>query len=134
VPSPPERTQRLQFPAEPTAVQRAREALRDALTDAQVDAARQRDALLIVSELITNAIQHGSGTDDEIELSWHIDGGMLGVCVTDAARARRTPIVLTPDEERPDGRGLRIVDQLADAWHERIVAGRREVTFKLRLE
>ena len=41
-------------------------------------------------------------------------------------------MALTPDERRPAGRGLQIVEQLA-AWSERVVDGRREVRAELLL-
>jgi len=87
-----------------------------------------------MSELITNAIQHGSGADDEIEVRWSLSGGKLRLWVSDAARGRGTPVALTPDEERARGRGLRIVDQLAHSWGEQIVGGRREVMIELHVQ
>jgi hypothetical protein len=39
-------------------------------------------------------------------------------------------VALSPDERRSAGRGLQIVEQLAD-WSERVVDGRREVRAEL---
>jgi anti-sigma regulatory factor (Ser/Thr protein kinase) len=130
---PTEKTERLLLDSEPLAIQQTRTRLRETLERAGVAAARQRDALLIVSELVTNAIEHGSGERDEIEVAWTLSSGTLRVAVIDAARGAGRPVTLTPNEERPRGRGLHIVDQLADWWDERIIGGRREVAFQLHL-
>ena len=123
---------RLVLRAEPEVVRYARDGLREALEEAAVARSRREEALLLCSELVTNAIQHGSGWDDEVEVAWSIANGALRVAVVDAARGA-VPVVLTPSEERSRGRGLRLVDQLADSWGERIVGGRREVAFHLQL-
>jgi two-component sensor histidine kinase len=98
-----------------------------------VPEARQPDALLLFSELISNALQHGSSEGDQVDVAWTLRGDLLEVAVLDCARAATAPTSLTPSEERPAGRGLQIVDRLAEWWGDRIVGGRREVAFRLRL-
>src|SRR5262245_47186342 len=124
---------RLVLPADPSAVRKARRLLTELLEEAGVPAGQRSDALLLANELMANAVQHGSRENDAIEIVCTIERDVLRVTVFDAARSGRTPAVLTPDEERAQGRGLRLVDQLADSWNEQIVGGRREVGFSLRL-
>jgi anti-sigma regulatory factor (Ser/Thr protein kinase) len=124
---------RLLIPANASAVPQARRHLRDTLERAGIEPRRQQDALLLLSELVGNAIRHGSREGDPIELVWTIERDTLRVAVLDCARAASVPVALTPSEARAEGRGLRIVDQLADWWDERIVGGRREVAFRLGL-
>ena len=129
----PDETERVLLEAQPEAVRTARARLRAALERAAVPSARHHEPLLLVSELVTNAIQHGSSQGDQIEVSWTISNGTLRLAVVDAARGSDAPVALTPSEDRVHGRGLHVVDQLADRWEERIVGGRRQVSFRREL-
>jgi anti-sigma regulatory factor (Ser/Thr protein kinase) len=100
------------------------------LQEAGVEESRRFEALLVTSELVTNALSHGSRPGDEISVDVSLEGERLLIGVRDAARGGSTPVALTPDEQRPSGRGLAMVDWLAD-WSERIVDGRREVRAEL---
>ncbi len=120
------------LPAEPASVAAARSFLDRALEEAGIEHARRADALLVTSELVTNAITHGSGPGDWISVALRLEMGRLRIRVLDGARGRTVPVALTPDEQRPGGRGLSIVDRLAE-WSERIVDGRREVCAELTL-
>jgi anti-sigma regulatory factor (Ser/Thr protein kinase) len=82
------------------------------------------DAVVIASELATNAIRHGTPTatgDAEggtgggrIELSWCLQASRLICVVTDQTG---TPPALAPsDPEAESGHGLQIVGALAVAW------------------
>ena len=112
--------------AEPAAVGQARALLEKTLVDASVDPARSFEAMLVTSEIVSNAISHGSRPGDVIEIAFELVAGRLTIIVRDPARARNGPVMFTPDETRPAGRGLLIVDRLAD-WSERVCEGRREV-------
>jgi len=114
------------------AAARARALLEHTLAEAGVEASRRFEALLVTSELVANAVTHGSRPGDEISLDLSLEGTLLRIAVRDAARGRTIPSALTPDEQRQDGRGLAVVDWLAD-WSERIVDGRREVRAELTL-
>ncbi|MCG8968340.1 SpoIIE family protein phosphatase [Streptomyces sp. CL12-4] len=74
------------------------------------------DALVIVSELVTNAVVH-AGTDVEVVLRLE-ETGTLVVEATDhhPARAPRDGDRETPDETPEYGRGLRLVAALSEAW------------------
>lgn len=120
------------LPAEPDAAARARALLEHTLAAAGVEASRRFEAVLVTSELVANAVTHGSRPGDEISLEVSLDGTLLRIAVRDAARGRTIPSALTRDEQRLAGRGLAVVDWLAE-WSERIVDGRREVRAELTL-
>ncbi|MFJ5773308.1 SpoIIE family protein phosphatase [Streptomyces sp. NPDC093094] len=71
------------------------------------------DALVVVSELVTNAVVH-AGTDIELHCRLEPDDAALVVEVTDRHPVR--PPRGTPAETREHGRGLRLVAGLAEAW------------------
>ncbi|MEU3945898.1 ATP-binding protein [Streptomyces sp. NPDC029526] len=86
----------------------------------QVTAARLRycglealvdDATLIVSELVTNAIQHGEGA--QVTLTVTVRDGFLRLAVHDETTGR--PVIRTADDYAERGRGLFLVDRLAAA-------------------
>lgn len=77
----------------------------------QLDLLVQDDIALMVSEVCTNAILHGSGP---FVVSVECDDQLLSVSVTDHGAGG---VVLRPSQGlEPRGRGLRIVDQLASEW------------------
>ncbi|MEO6885162.1 MAG: ATP-binding protein, partial [Jatrophihabitantaceae bacterium] len=71
------------------------------------------DALLIVSELVTNAIRHGQ---PDIFLSLRNDPPRVGVAIQDAGRHMPRLTDFAPGNTEPTGRGLLVVDALADDW------------------
>jgi anti-sigma regulatory factor (Ser/Thr protein kinase) len=119
--------------AEPESVPRARALLTRFLDAEGIEGDVRRNVLLVASELVTNAISHGSGPGDEIGISYTIKGEFLCISVRDAIRGSSVPVALTADDQRADGRGLTLVDRLAH-WSERVVDGRREVRAEVRLQ
>lgn len=74
----------------------------------------EREAFeLVVSELFTNAIRHGTG---EVSVRLALDDGIVRVEVSD--EGGRRPVVRVPDTtgNDPGGWGLQLVGQLADDW------------------
>ncbi|MER7467876.1 ATP-binding protein [Streptomyces sp. NPDC097981] len=69
------------------------------------------DAHLVVTELVTNALLHGDG---EISVRIRFAECYLHVAVHDGSTACPVPRISTPDDE--SGRGLVLVDALADDW------------------
>lgn len=74
-----------------------------------------RDAELLVSEIVTNAIRHGQPS---VSLQLRLDPPGIGVSVhdhgdVDAMPAGDTPV---PDVNQPGGRGLLIVRTVATEW------------------
>ncbi|MBV9592331.1 MAG: ATP-binding protein [Actinobacteria bacterium] len=71
------------------------------------------DALVIVSELVTNAVRHGR---PEIVLSVREEPPGIGVAVQDSGPELPQWPVHPPADDDPHGRGLLIVDALASRW------------------
>ncbi|MEU0657336.1 ATP-binding protein [Streptomyces albogriseolus] len=69
------------------------------------------DAKLIVSELVTNAIQHGGGV--QVTFTMTVRDGFLHLAVHDGTPCR--PVVRSAPEDAECGRGLFLVDWLASA-------------------
>jgi anti-sigma regulatory factor (Ser/Thr protein kinase) len=105
-------TTRLELPSQPTSPGEARrfvgEVLRDhgVATDEVLEA-----ALLLTSELVTNAVLHAEGT---INVDVDLDLTAVRVEVGDASLESPTPRGTDPDET--SGRGLHLVDAMARAW------------------
>lgn len=74
------------------------------------------DALIVISEMIANAVSHGLPTSDgTVEISWTINGDLLELSVFDAGEgASLKPIDF--DEDSLSGRGLSIINRVADRW------------------
>jgi anti-sigma regulatory factor (Ser/Thr protein kinase) len=74
------------------------------------------DALIVISEMIANAVSHGEpGKDGTIEISWALSGSLLELSVLDGGEGGSLkPIDF--DEDSLSGRGLSIINRLADRW------------------
>lgn len=70
----------------------------------------------IVAELAANAMLHGRvpGRDFRLSLAVH-DDRLLRIAVTDTL-GERLPLLAPPAEDAESGRGLLIVEALADRW------------------
>jgi anti-sigma regulatory factor (Ser/Thr protein kinase) len=110
----------------PASVGLARSLVRESLAAFDGDA---RDvALLLTSELVTNAILHAR---TPVQLGVLVDGGRALVCVAD--RLPESP-ALSPrahSHDRPGGRGLALVEDLADTWGTTTYRGGKTVWFVL---
>jgi anti-sigma regulatory factor (Ser/Thr protein kinase) len=100
----------LNLPRVPVSVARARAGirpLREALGN------RYEDAVLLVSELVTNAVRHGEGAMVRLEA-----GVRHGTCrfeIIDGGNGFEPPEFIS-DPGMIGGRGLPIVDAISDAW------------------
>jgi anti-sigma regulatory factor (Ser/Thr protein kinase) len=114
----------------PTEVGRARRALSHLLERWGVGGDAADVAVLLTSELVTNAIRHGHG-----------------LVTLRAGMAKRGAVRIEVDDDRPgqvvpmewdlwavDGRGLQLVDMLADRWGCRSNLEGKRVWFEVRLE
>jgi anti-sigma regulatory factor (Ser/Thr protein kinase) len=101
----------LQVAAEPPAVPRARDFLGETLRRWDVPKALITDALLLVSELVTNAILHGR---PPIELRVRRTRAHVLLEVDDGATVLPRKLRPTPDDEH--GRGLQLAAMLSDRW------------------
>jgi serine/threonine-protein kinase RsbW len=101
-------------PACPRPATAARSAVAHALTG-RVDGRVLADAELVVSELVTNSVQHARlSADDFVRVGAAVSDGVPRLEV-DNPGATGTIAARDPDAER-GGFGLRIVEALADAW------------------
>jgi two-component sensor histidine kinase len=75
------------------------------------------DAVLIASELVTNAINHGTPPGEVpgyVELTWSYQVSRLICVITD--RALEPPVMTPAGTDAESGHGLQIVGALAAAW------------------
>jgi anti-sigma regulatory factor (Ser/Thr protein kinase) len=99
----------LRLRAEPSAVRRARDFVRDrsaAITESARDA-----VVLMVSELVTNAVRHGS---PPIAVMIHDARWGVQVSVVDDHPDR--PVVRPHSRDVTGGRGMQVIEALATAW------------------
>ncbi|MEU6274218.1 ATP-binding protein [Streptomyces populi] len=69
----------------------------------------------IVAELATNAATHGRVPGRDFRLTLYVVGDTLRIEVADTRDDRR-PLLRYPAEDAESGRGLLLVDALADRW------------------
>lgn len=120
-------TVRAAYPADRTAVAQARRFVRDALTAWGAEDALD-DAVLLTSELATNAVTH-AGTPFEVVC--RVDDRSVQVEVVDHDPARPLPAPREADDLSVSGRGLLMPMLLAAAWGVTYAAGSKTVWFRL---
>lgn len=75
------------------------------------------DCALLISELVTNAIRYGQADETwVVRVEWFRDEGSLRVEVHNPG-APAAVRLRTPDADDAHGRGLLLVDSIADSWH-----------------
>ncbi|GHB58617.1 ATP-binding protein [Streptomyces xanthochromogenes] len=109
-------------PHGPAGVGKARHTMREQLLGSGVSDSVVDDAVLILSELLSNACRHGRPLgradigDGDVRAAWRIDkAGRLTVEVTDGGGPTR-PVPATPSVTARGGRGLNIISALAQDW------------------
>ncbi len=68
---------------------------------------------LLASELLANAVLHGSG-DGPIRVALECTDSLIRVSVRDSLPQR--PVVLHPEPAAPAGRGMAIVEAMSNRW------------------
>lgn len=102
----------LQLPHTNDSVGRARRTIAAFLEPAEVPVSIIDDVLLLVSELVTNAVVH-AGSPAVVRL----DADIERIKVTVADRdAERTPTIVQAEPLSSSGRGVLLVDRLAARW------------------
>lgn len=97
-------------------VHTARERLRNDLGE-RCPSARMEDARLVVSELVANSLRHAQPLDDDtIAVGWSVRRDALRLSVTDGGSPTSVPTPRRPGELATGGRGLKIVQTLAERW------------------
>jgi anti-sigma regulatory factor (Ser/Thr protein kinase) len=102
----------LSLPCEPRSVGEARAKVVEALYS-DLDSARLETLRLLVSEVVTNAVRHGTGGGPvEVNASW---SSSVRVEVVDHGGGF-TPAARSRSVDEPGGYGLFLVGTLADRW------------------
>lgn len=118
-------TVRTQLSADTRAPALARAFVTAEITDAHL----LSDVVLVVSELVTNAVRAGS---TRVDVILETDATGLELTVEDDAAGVPRPREATA--ESLGGRGLGIVEELADSWRTTVHAGRlKQVTARWNL-
>jgi anti-sigma regulatory factor (Ser/Thr protein kinase) len=107
------------LPHSSVSVRQARAKLAQELSERDVLGTVVDDAVLILSEFVTNSLRHARALNsDTIRVSWSLSGeGVLRIEVTDGGGTTRPvtkPYSMSVSAQA--GRGLEIVDRLADRW------------------
>ena len=101
---------------EAASVRVARRRLRDTLQREGVGEAVVYDATLVLSELVSNAVQHGRpDRDGRLEVSWSLEHERLVLEVTDHGLTSM-PTTRPQDLDADRGRGLVIVEEVCQSW------------------
>jgi anti-sigma regulatory factor (Ser/Thr protein kinase) len=106
----------------------ARRFARSQLTEWNVETSTSDVAVLLVSELVTNAVRYAPGPI-VVELS--VADDVLRVAVQDAAADTPLPVVQEIQPTAESGRGLVMLAALARAWGYRRVDDGKQVWFEL---
>lgn len=113
-------------------VKAARDFTADTLRCWQLDTLIQ-EAVTIASELVTNAIEHGTclapPTSDiaRVELAWQRHTSRVICVVTD--ESSRPPVLGRADMDAESGRGLQVVHALAAAWGWEMLGAREKAVW-----
>ncbi|MEU6773677.1 ATP-binding protein [Streptomyces sp. NPDC046759] len=110
------------LPARPAAVGTARRVTWDLLTAWGVPDGTRDDAVLVASELVTNALVHTTG--ERIACRLHGTAGRIRIEVEDQEGGPALPAARRPGPEDQHGRGLFLVDALSRDWGVMPVPGR----------
>ncbi len=108
----------MSVPHGPSGVGLARRRMRAELRESGTRETLVDDAVLILSELLSNSCRHARPLDEsqEIRAAWSRDGdGSVTIAVTDGGGPTR-PSPSVPSVTARGGRGLTIITTLARAW------------------
>ena len=101
----------LSLPPDLHSVRAARQFVLGRCAPLQLSPERRDDALLLTSELVTNAVIHGRS---EVCVEVREEGGVVRIAVLD--ENSRRPVAVVEDPDALDGRGLALVEAVADRW------------------
>jgi anti-sigma regulatory factor (Ser/Thr protein kinase) len=113
------------LPPVPACVGDVRRRARAVLTEWDA-AAVEPEVLLLLTELTANVVRH-AGTPFDVTLTW--DGHRVRCEVADGDPT--APRLRSPAPDDPGGRGLHLVDELADRWGVREAGSGKTVWFEL---
>jgi anti-sigma regulatory factor (Ser/Thr protein kinase) len=85
--------------------------------DGAITSELREDVLLLMTELITNAVRHGAAGPEEtldVDVRWRQD--WVRVEVTDPTPESRPRVTSSRNQHRSGGWGLFLVEQIAERW------------------
>ena len=118
---------RIDLLAAPRSVVAARRVLRELLGTWGAPQDRE-DAELLATELVANVVDHVGG-EEALTLEIDLADDWLRIAVVDGSAVR--PVVQELSLDRPRGRGLRMVQAIADRWGAEDHQGGKRVWFEL---
>ncbi|WP_180357606.1 ATP-binding protein [Streptomyces sp. NP160] len=116
---------------EPQEVSSVRRALHDDLLRDPRTSPVADDVAVVTSELVGNAVRHGSPLDGGLIVRWRLSGDEVAVEVVDGGGGDGPPREVAAHDADPMdtcGRGLHIVEEISRRWGTSVdTAGRRTV-------
>ena len=110
--APAGRTKRRAFPGRADQIAKARDFTRRVLAACPV----LDEATLLVGELATNAVEHtATGNGGQFDVIIYRDETLIIIAVKDEG-SDNAPVTRPLDELAEDGRGLRLIELIADRW------------------
>ncbi len=109
-------TRSVELPFVLSSVREARRAVSQELAEAKVTDSERGDVLVVLSELLGNSVRHARPLENgRVRVLWRVNDVEVEVAVADGGA------LTLPRAERPpfaalSGRGLGIVDALAESW------------------
>jgi anti-sigma regulatory factor (Ser/Thr protein kinase) len=119
-------TRTVELTSKPASVRSARVFTAGVLGDDGVEASVIELAVLLVSEVVTNATVHARS---RIRVTVHVDSHWVRVEVDDEGPGR--PVLHSPTPSQLRGRGLAVVDRLSTDWGTDRHKGHKTVWFEI---
>lgn len=123
----------MRLPFTPASVSVARLRLKTWMNELGGSGEAVEDARVVISELVANSVRHAQPlTDGRIHVTWTLEDRGLQLSVTDGGSGTRPRTVNAPSSALT-GRGMAIVEILADEWWTERTAARSTVHALLHL-
>jgi len=99
---------------EPASAARVRHSIADDLANRDITQESVEDVVLVASELVGNAVLHGTRTDGDLDVAWDVERDAVVVQVLDGSPELPRRRTATPRDT--GGRGLSIVAAISLDW------------------